>query len=51
MIYTNHDVIKKQRDIAGHIFKKIGLNLIKGKSIMNLSLPINVFDTCSNLEL
>jgi hypothetical protein len=51
MIYTNNSIIEKQRGIAGYMIKNIGLNIIKGKSIMNVSLPINVFDTRSILEL
>ena len=29
----------------------MGTNLIKGKSIMNISLPINIFDVRSHLEV
>ena len=51
LIYTNYDLIEKQRSVAGYLIKTIGLNLIKGKSVMNISLPINIFDTRSILEL
>jgi hypothetical protein len=51
MLFTNNTIIDKQRAVAGYMIKKIGLNLIKGKSIMNISLPINIFDTRSILEL
>jgi hypothetical protein len=51
MIFSNQEVINKQRAVAGYLIKKIGLNLIKGKSVMNISLPINIFDTRSILEL
>lgn len=51
MIFTNTEVIEKQRAVAGYLIKKIGLNLIKGKSLMNVSLPINIFDVRSILEL
>lgn len=51
LVYTNQAVIEKQRSVAGYLIKNIGLNLIKGKSIMNVSLPINIFDTRSILEL
>jgi hypothetical protein len=49
--FTNQEVVDKQRAVAGYLIKKIGLNIIKGKSIMNISLPINIFDTRSILEL
>jgi hypothetical protein len=51
MIFTNTQIIEKQRAVAGYMIKKIGLNLIKGKSIMNISLPINIFDYRTILEL
>lgn len=51
LIYLNQSVIDKQRATAGYLIKNIGLNLIKGKSIMNVSLPINIFDTRSIIEL
>jgi hypothetical protein len=51
LIFLNNTVIDKQRATAGYLIKNIGLNLIKGKSIMNVSLPINIFDTRSIIEL
>ena len=51
MIFTNYSVIEKQKAVVGYLLKNIGYNLIKGKSIMNVSLPINVFDTRTILEL
>lgn len=51
LVFTNHEVIDKQRAVAGYLVKNIGLNLIKGKSVMNISLPINIFDSRSILEL
>lgn len=32
------------------MLKKIGGNLITGKSILSISLPVNIFDDKSNLE-
>jgi hypothetical protein len=51
LVFTNTEVINKQRAVAGYLIKNIGLNIIKGKSIMNVSLPINIFDSRSILEL
>lgn len=51
LIFKDLNVIEKQRSVAGYLIKNIGLNLIKGKSIMNVSLPINIFDQRSILEL
>lgn len=51
LIFKDLNVIEKQRSVAGYLIKNIGLNFIKGKSIMNVSLPINIFDQRSILEL
>ena len=32
------------------MLKKIGGNLLTGKSVLNISMPIDIFDTRSNLE-
>jgi hypothetical protein len=49
--YLDYNVIEKQRSVAGYLIKTVGMNLIQGKSIMNVSLPINIFDNRSILEL
>jgi hypothetical protein len=48
--FSNHDMIIKQRNIISYMIKKIGINLLTGKSVMNVSLPINIFDHRSLLE-
>jgi len=48
--FINQDMIQKQRGVLAHLIKKIGANFFKGKSIMNISLPINIFDCRSMLE-
>lgn len=50
-IFNNKEIINKQRAVAGYMVKKLGSNLISGKSIMNISLPINIFDTRSLLNV
>lgn len=47
----NHDMIKKQRGVFTYMIKKIGANILTGKSIMNVSLPINIFDGRTMLEM
>lgn len=32
------------------MLKTIGSNLLSGKSILNISLPVEIFETRSNLE-
>ena len=39
-----------QKKVLGYIVKKMGSNLIQGKSILNISLPVDIFSTESNLE-
>ena len=51
LVFVNKDIIEKQRAVIGYLMKKIGMNLIKGKSVMNISLPINIFDVRSHLEV
>ena len=49
-IYTKTEVIAKQRAVSSYLIKKIGSYLLKGRSIMNISLPINIFDSRTLLE-
>ncbi len=49
--YINQDILKKQRSVMTYMLKKIGANLLSGKSIMNVSLPLNIFDPRSVLEV
>jgi mevalonate kinase len=51
LIFTNKDIIEKQRAVMGFLIKKIGSNFLSGKSIMSVSLPINIFDVRSHLEV
>ena len=39
-----------QKKVLGYIVKKMGSNLIKGKGILSISLPVDVFSLESNLE-
>lgn len=48
--YHNKKNIDNQKKVAGYLLKKIGKNLLSGKSIMNISMPIDIFDTTSFLE-
>ena len=51
LIFKNKVVIEKQRAVMGYLLKKMGTNLLSGLSIMNVSLPINIFDVRSHLEV
>lgn len=48
--YIDQESIKKQRSVFSYLLKKIGANVLSGKGIMNVSLPIYIFDQRSLLE-
>lgn len=48
--YLNEENVKNQRGVLLYLAKKIGVNLLTGKSIMNVSLPIKIFEPKSHLE-
>eukprot|EP01017_Pseudomicrothorax_dubius_P032760 TRINITY_DN4321_c0_g3_i2.p1 TRINITY_DN4321_c0_g3~~TRINITY_DN4321_c0_g3_i2.p1 ORF type:complete len:500 (+),score=100.05 TRINITY_DN4321_c0_g3_i2:54-1553(+) len=47
--FLRNDVIAKQRSVFTYLVKKIGASLLSGKSIMNISLPIDIFEARSEL--
>ena len=51
LIFTDKLFIQKQDKVISFVLKKMGSNIIKGKSIMNVSLPIDIFDKRSLLQL
>jgi len=44
LILRDKEMITRQDKVVGFLIKKVGSNLIKGKSIMNISLPVSIFD-------
>lgn len=50
LVYTNDELMKKQRGVLTHVFKQLGSNIMQGKSLLHVSLPIKVFDAKSFLE-
>ena len=48
--FINQEQLKKQRNILSYMIKTIGSNFLTGKSIMNVSFPINICDYRSSLE-
>ena len=51
IVYTNNAFLEKQRNLFSYFIQKIGTNILQGKSIMNVSLPIFIFDKRTLLEL
>lgn len=50
LIYTDNTVIENQRSSINYLVKKIGSQLLKGESVMNISLPVFMFDERSLCE-
>ncbi len=44
LVFIDQESISKQSNVISYLIKKMGSNLIKGKSIMNISLPVSIFD-------
>ena len=50
MLFINEKLILEQKKVLKHLLKSLGSNMIKGKSLVNISMPIDIFDTKSHLE-
>ena len=50
IIYKDMDVIVKQRKAIFHMLKTLGSNILHGKALMNVSMPVNIFDKCTLLQ-
>ena len=44
LVLKDKDIISRQDKVIGFLIKKMGSNLLKGKSVMNISLPVTIFD-------
>ncbi len=51
MEFINHLVMQKNRDVLTYLIKTVGKNILSGKSIMNISLPVNICDYRSQTEM
>lgn len=50
IIFVNEKKIEDQKGVLKFILTKIGKNILSGKSVMNISLPVDIFSLQSNLE-
>lgn len=50
MIYTDQEEVSKQRWVAQDILKSMGSNLMQGKSLTSISMPVKVFEPRSFLQ-
>lgn len=50
LIYIDFEEIERQRQSVSYLVKKLGANILKGESVMNISLPVFMFDERSLSE-
>ena len=50
MIYVDQMRLKRSKNVLNYLLKKMGKNILTGKSLLNISLPVNIFSRSSNLE-
>ena len=50
-VFVDQEVVAAQKDILKMIIKQLGSNLLSGKSLMNMSLPVEIFDRKSMLDV
>jgi len=50
LILNDKELISFQRGVLKHLIKSMGRNLLSGKSVMNISLPVNIFEPKSLLQ-
>ena len=50
ILFINKKKTAEQKGVITFILKQIGKNILSGKSVMNISLPVDIFATFSNLE-
>ena len=50
LVYTEKSVISRQRKAALYMVKKVGAHFLKGQSIMNVSLPVTIFQKMSLIK-
>ncbi|EGR34457.1 PH domain protein [Ichthyophthirius multifiliis] len=50
LLYLNEQLMKEQKLVIYSIVKKIGSNILNGKSIMNISMPVQLFDKKSMIQ-
>jgi hypothetical protein len=50
LIFLDKVLIGKQKKVLAHMLRSMAANLAKGQSIINISLPVNIFEPRSILE-
>ncbi len=50
LIWKDYDQISKQKKVVFYLLKQIGFNLLRGKSIMSVSLPVTIMEPLTMLQ-
>lgn len=50
LIYLNEKLMKEQKRVLLNVIKRIGSNILHGRSIMNISMPVEIFEGRSFLQ-
>lgn len=50
LLYINEKLIKEQKAMLMSIIKRIGSNIVGGRSIMNVSMPVQIFEQRSMIQ-
>jgi hypothetical protein len=50
LAYVDEVKMKEQKKVLTYIIKRIGKNILSGKGILNISLPVDIFCVESNIE-
>ena len=50
LIYMNKKVLKTQKNMLTYLLKRLGSNILQGKSISSISFPIDLYEPRSELE-
>ena len=50
LVFINKNVLKAQKNMLSYLIKRLGANILQGKSINSIEFPIELFDDKSELE-
>ena len=48
--YVDEEKMNEQKKVLTYIIKRIGKNILSGKGVLNISLPVDIFCRESNIE-
>ncbi len=51
LILTDENIIQSQKGILGEVLKKMTMLLLTGQGLVKMSLPVRIFDKCTQLQI